>query len=94
MLAIDLDGSDSEDGDKIIEQNNKESLRSSVIQADENEEGFVDKIETVKERGSQRQTMKLQQSELSKHIEKQGYASKRLESVCINAILEKLSFFK
>jgi hypothetical protein len=38
--------------------------------------------------------MKLQQSELSKHIEKQGYASKRLESVCVTAVLEKLSFFK
>jgi hypothetical protein len=31
MMAIDLDGSDSEDGDKIIEQNNKDELRSSVI---------------------------------------------------------------
>jgi hypothetical protein len=31
MMAIDLDGSDSEDGDKMIEKNQKDQLRSSVI---------------------------------------------------------------
>ena len=54
----------------------------------------MDRPESVKERGSQRQTMKLQQSELSKHIEKKSYESKRLVSVCAAATLDKLSFFK